>query len=308
MHKHILILTLCMMWSSLTSLGAAETDIDPSDFGSESIGPAPNTPLSINSSFDYISNSKIAKGFFKNDEVRFAEGTVDAGFVFYYSPAYSEATNLSLGYTETLLDWEQNPWFSQKRFSTVSLALGGFTGRLSDWMWRGQLQVNYDTGSQFSAEYFNYDLILWGRYSTWESFGLHIGLVAQTGMRMDRVFPILGIDWQISKKWKLSAIFPMNISLEYAATSSWFLSIAARAFDSRHRVKDNESHPRSVVRYLNAGAECMVKYAKGLWTFNIHGGTTLGGRYRIANQRNHYAHNYKLKPSPYGGLEADLKF
>lgn len=301
-------LGLFLLAFGLYPLQAAETDIDPSDFGSESIGPTPKTPFSVNASFDYVSSAKIKKGFFKDDDLIFAEGTADASMVFYHEPTYAEAANVSLGYTTSWIHWEQNPWFSQEYFHTVSVALGGFSERLDRWTWRGQLQVNYDTGSHFSAEYFNYDLLLWGRYTVRENMGLHIGIFAETGMRTDRVLPVLGIDWRINPKWSLNLVFPLNVSIKYLINSRWSLALAGRVFDSRHRVRDDQSFPKAVVRYTNTAGELMLKYEMGTFVFNVHGGSTFGGQYRIATPHNHQPHHYKLKPSLYGGIEADLKF
>lgn len=313
MNKNLCRSVSSTLWLSIYVLGcfslyAAETDIDPSDFGSESVGPTPQTPFSVNVSLDYISPAKVKKGFFKDDEITFTEGTADASMVFYYEPACSEAANVGLGYTTSWIHWEQNPWFSQEYFHTVSLALGGFSGRLEDWVWRGQLQINYDTGSHFSAEYFNYDFLLWGRYSVKENMGLHIGIFAETGMRTDRILPVLGIDWRMNPKWSINLVFPLNVSIKYLITPRWSLSLAGRVFDSRHRVRDDQSFPKAVIRYTNTGGEMMLKYEIGTFVFNVHGGSTFGGQYRIASPHNHQPHHYKIKPSLYGGVEADLKF
>ena len=62
------------------------------------------------------------------------------------------------------------------------------------------------------------------------------------------------------------------------------------------------------MRYQNVGAEFAVKYENSGITASIHAGSTLGGRYRIANRYNHRARNYHLDPAGYVGGEIDVKF
>jgi hypothetical protein len=284
--------------------------INPTDFSSESITPQPKqkSPFSFTTSFDAIGNSKIDRGFFKGDNIRFAEASAEMGSIVHYCPAYTEALSIALRYTATYIKWSENPWFDQEHFNTITFSLGGISKRIQNWFWRGQLSANFDAGSKFDAEYFNYDFLLWGRYEYCQYVGIHVGLIVQTGMRLDRVYPIIGADWQISKDWKLNLIFPVNVSLEYTITPNWFFVLAGRNFDSRHRVKQHEALRGGLVKYQNVGAEVAIKYVISNMTANIHIGSTLGGHYRISNHNNHHPHHYYLKPACYAGGEVDFKF
>lgn len=304
------------------SLKGTDIALDFSDYGKEPINVIdsqeanlPSTPkgdkprpFSLNVYFDGIEPAKIDKGFFEGDEVRFCEAEVELGMVFYYCPAYSEGANIALSYTATYLHWSENPFFEQDHFNTLTLSLGGVTKRLQDWLWRGQFDINYDIGSGFMGQYLFYDMLLWGRYSYSKNIGLHVGFLGQTGMGLDRVWPILGADWQMSKKWKINLVYPVNIALEYTLNKTWSLALAIRNFNSRHRVKKDESNAKSLVRYQNSGAEFAVKYEGLGMTANVHAGTTLGGDYRIANAQNSNPHHYKLRPSGYVGGEINVKF
>jgi hypothetical protein len=312
-----------LILSSFSFLSAKDTDIDFSDYGTESINDAvygisiidennqqtakKSYPYNFNIYVDSIGNAKIKKGDYKGDKVRFKAVEAELGMFFYECPAYSEAANVAIGYTGTYLHWSENPWFDQDRFHTVTFTLGGASKRLRDWFWRGQIDINYDTsGGSVSSQYFYYDLLLWGRYEYCKQIGFHVGLIAQTGMNLDRVYPILGADWQMSKNWKLNLVFPVNVSLEYALNDQWGLALAGRNFDIRHRAKKDEG--KSLIRYQNIGAEFAIRYNANLLTANIHAGTTLGGRCRISNYRNHDPHHYRLRPSGYFGGEIDVKF
>lgn len=306
--KSRIFLTCWLALNMLTTLAFADIDIDTQDIGSENIKePARGTSFYLNTHIDAVGKTQIDKGFFKGDDVHFAEAEGEVGFIYYYCPTYKEGAGLALGYTATYLHWSDNPWFNQDRFDTLSLSFTGFTERLKRWFWRAQFSINIDT-DEWTAPYTNYDIMLWGRYEYCQNVGVHVGFLAQTGMRLDRVYPIFGFDWQISRKWKLNLVYPVNVSLDYALTQKWSLSIAGRNFNSRHRVHNNDSHAKALVRYENIGAEFAVKYEDKEVSANIHGGTTLDGRYRVANWHNHHAHTYKLKPSGYIGGEIDVKF
>lgn len=296
-------------WFILVStIGWADIDVDTQDIGSEQIDqPAKQSPFSFNTYIDAIGTSKIDKGFYKGDKVHFAEAEVEAGMVVYYCETYTEGAKVAIGYTATYLDWSENPWFDQHHFNTVSFSLTGFTKRIDRWFWRTQLSVNCDA-KEWKANYTSYDILLWGRYEYCGNIGVHLGFLAQTGLRLDRVYPIVGFDWQISRKWKLNVVYPLNVSLDYAITPHWILSVAGRSFNSRFRVDDHDLFPQALVRYTNTGAEFAIKYQSNGISANIHAGTTLGGKYRVANRNNHHAHNYRLKGAGYVGGEIDVTF
>lgn len=314
------LLALACTVSFLSTL-CADEDIDLTNISTESIipenvppKPPKRSPFSGSGEFDYVSPTKIRKGFFKGDELKFAEAEVEVGLVYYYCPKYTEAASLALSYTETLLDWEQNVWFNQTNFHTVTLSFNGVSKRICSWLWRGQFSINMDT-DELNADYTSYDLILWGRYDYCPHIGVHIGLIGQTGLYMERVYPIFGVDWKISKKWKLNLIFPFNISLEYYLAPRWTILLASRNFDSRHRA-ERSHYERSyskksrepVWRYQNIGAELAVKYEGTKATVSLHVGSTLGGQLRIANHHNHHPHHYKLRGSPYAGGDVSIYF
>ncbi len=158
------------------------------------------------------------------------------------------------------------------------------------------------------GDYACYDLILWGRYEYCEHIGVHVGFFAQAGMKMDRVYPIVGFDWKLSNRWKLNLVYPVNISLEYLLSKHWTIALAERNFNVRYRVRHRESHPKFLVRYENKGAELAIKYEDNLTTANVHAGYTFGGLFKVANYNNHHPHHYRLDSAGYIGAEATIKF
>ncbi len=288
--------------------GWADIDIDQQNIGSETITqPAKRTPFSFDTHLDIISSSKIKKGFYKGDEINYAEAEAEVGMILYYCPTYTEGVRVGLAYTPTYLKWHDNPWFDQDHFNIVSLSLAGFSKRIDRWFWRTQLTVNFDA-EKWSSQYISYDLLLWGRYTFCENIGIHFGFWAETGLHLDRVYPIFGFDWQISRKWRLDLVFPVNMALLYSFSPTWKLGIAGRFFDSRFRVHHDQYSAKPLLRYTNVGAEFIIKYENDTTSANIHAGTTLGGKFRVANHNNHHAKIYRINPSAYVGAEIDVKF
>lgn len=299
-------LTLTLSISTLE----AQENIYPVDIGAEKINeptePPPMSPFTFSAFTDAANKAKINKGFYKNDRFQFAVANVESNFVYYYNPNYSEAANAALAYTESYFGWPENPWFEETHFHTLTLSLGGITKRLDRWIWRGELQINYDGWDEFNGSYFNYNFLLWGRYALYQDIGIHMGFYIETGMRMDHIYPVIGFDWKISEKWRLSAVFPTDMILEYQLNRNWILAIAGRTFSNRHRAAPHDN--KCVVRYTNFGLEAMIKYNRPGIEANIHAGVTTGGRLRIANHLNHHPDNLHLDPTGYVGAAIDSKF
>lgn len=293
-------------------IGAIEDDyLDVSDLSNENILPSSaetTSPFNLSVRFDGVQSTEIKKGYFKKDDVRFAEGEVELGMVFYYDKDYKEGAQAAVSYTSTLLEWKNNPWFEQDRFNTFTLSLAAFTERLHKWFWRAQLNINIDANNCNIGDYGFYDLLLWGRYEFCKNVGVHLGFIAQTGMRMDRVYPIFGFDWKISNNWKLSLVFPVNMALEYTLNSCWSVALAARTFDFRHRVGKHQCHARWLVRYQNTGAELAVNYKNSRLSANIHAGYALGGKVTISTPTNNHPRHYRLEAAPYAGAEVIVNF
>lgn len=288
--------------------GWADVDIDQQSIGSENIyEPAKKTPYFFNTHIDIIGASRIDKGFYKGDIVDYAEAEVEGGRTIYYCPVYTEGINVALGFSATHLRWVGSPWFDQTHFNLLSPSLIGFSQRLTDWFWRTQLTVNFDT-SEWSGPYTSYDLLLWGRYSYCKNLGLHFGFLGETGLHMDRVYPIMGIDWQISRRWSLNLVYPVNVSIVYAISPSLSVAFAGRNFNSRFRAHRDQCFAKSLVRYTNVGLEFSLSYKTQTTTANLYGGATFAGKYRVANQKNHHADTYYLTPQAYIGAEMDVKF
>jgi len=297
----------------LSSSSTIQADVETEDVGPQNTPVASNTadggPFTAHVYGDWIGASKVRRCGGRGN-VHFATGEAELSFIFYYNECHQEGLNLTLSYQNTYLNWKNNPFFGQTDYNTVSVVLGGFSKRACDWLWQAQAAANFDNVEHWDwDDYMNYDLLLWGRYDWSDTIGLHIGVLAQTGMKIDRVYPIVGIDWRYSQQMKLSLVFPVNISATYNFTPCWSIALAGRFFDQRHRVGKNATLSKGLWSYRTAGGELALNYAAGKWLeANIHGGYSMGGRIKIADRGYHNRKRYRFDGAPYAGADISMKF
>lgn len=284
------------------------------DIGSENIDQSiedanDGRPFKIDVMGDWVGRAKVknSDGLHK---VLFATGMAEASYVYYYNPCIEEGANVSLFYENTYLDWKSNPYFNQRNVNTVGVNLGLFSKRMQDWTWNTQVSINFDNVEHWNInDYMYYDVLLWGRYEYCPDLGIHIGFLANTGMKINRVYPVIGFDFKYNRYWKFNVIFPMNISIVYSFNEAWSVSIAGRFFNERHRVKKEEWLSCGLYRYQTAGAELGLTYAPNmLINANIHAGINLGGRLTIADRHYRHSQRIRLNPAPYAGGEVTVNF
>jgi hypothetical protein len=302
----------------LTSLVLSASALQAQDYSTSDLNPVQETnlaesnttpqPCQFESSYNYIGRAKFDKHCLRHQHIRYSNGTTQASCVFYYNPCYQEGLAGTVGYTYTMVDWNRNPFFHQKHFNQATFGIAAFTHRLCDWLWRSQVSINMNT-DHFNFSYSTYDLLLWGRWDYREDIGLHIGLLAFTGIRIDRVYPILGFDWQYSCNLKFNVIFPLDISAVYTFNDSWSVAVAGRPFFSRYRL-GRHAHPhKGVFEYTNGGVELALNYQYNEWLHaNVHVGDAFGGRLKVANSRNHNSKRFRFNSAGYIGGEVDISF
>lgn len=243
------------------------------------------------------------------DNVEFGQAEIDANLVFYYDECNKEGLIATAGYNFTQIKWK-NPYFDQDQFNVASFAISGFSSRVANWNWSAQVKASFDLNHFKWADYIFFDMLLSGRYAYSECLGLHFGFIALTGYRIDHLYPILGIDWQISEDWKLDLVYPLDISLAYSLNCEWSLKIATRAFEQRHRVGKDNHYSRGLVEYRASGAEFQIAYQSENKKIegDIHAGEILGGRVKASNSRHHHIKRYDFKNAPYVGGHLAVKF
>ena len=245
------------------------------------------------------------------NNLQFSMTELDLSAGFYYDECNKEGLLATASYTYTRIIW-QNPYFDRNYFNSVGLAIAGFTERADNWVWKGLIRLNADIDCFDASNNLYWDILLAGRYAYSENFGLNMGFIALTGMKIDRLYPILGIDWKINDKWTLNLIYPTNIALIYSWNEEWSFEVATRSFDERHRVckgKDFQWN-KGLIEYRATGAEFGVNYKScdGAWVGNFHVGEILGGRLKVATKNYNHRKRYNFKNAPYVGGEIAGRF
>lgn len=265
--------------------------------------------FAIETNSDVIAGANFNNKTHKHQKLSFCGFDVDASMVVFYEEEYHEAVNIELGYNRTNIHWKDNNHFSQSIFNTATLSVNAQSARMCDWLWKGKLSLNVDTDHFDVHQYSTWDCFIWGRYTYNDNFGLHVGIIALTGMKVDHVYPIIGFDWMINHKWKFNAVFPVDISVVYVIDEYWSLDIAGRAIETRNRLGKHENISKGIVQYMNKGIEFGVNYDVGdSIKANIHVGEMIGGRLKISNHQNRNSHRLPFGASPYLGAEVQVRY
>lgn len=296
----------------LCSTAYSDTELEFTDISNEELVTEEKDqgPFQVEFITDFIEKAQIDKKRFRCQHFTYQDSHINAGAVFYYNRCCKEGLRLALSYDFTRLVWHRNPYFHRKNFYTFSFGLQAFTHRVYRWLWQAQFMINLDTRHMNNpSHYANYDFLLWGRYDYCSNIGVHAGILAQTGMKIDRVYPIIGFDWQVDPKLKLNVVYPVNLSMIYNITPDWTASIAGRVFNRRQRVGRDEPLSRGLWAYRANGIEAATSYFLNSWLkFNVHVGHTFGTKLTVADRHYRHKHHIRIKGSRYVGGEVAANF
>lgn len=299
-------ITLC----SCTAFADDDMDISMQNLGSEKILQAKDvedTPFRISARGDWIGRSKVNKKGYRNQHVNFSTVEAQAEGIIMCNEDCQEGVGIGIGYTRSRFDWHNSRCdLGNHNMDQLSFTITTFSQRLKNWLWMASVTANWEPKYSNFTDYTNYDILFWGRYACDKDFNMHIGFLAQTGMKIDRIYPVIGFDWKINDKWMLNAVFPMNMSIVYTINESWTAALAARIFDLRYRLGKREH--RALFQYRNGGAELAINYNQKHFSANIHAGVTVGGQFRLSNRHNKDKRHFDLDPAGYVGGEAVVKF
>lgn len=305
--RFLSLLFLCCMLSSVT------LHAEP-PYESYASLPIPKSVASLKNSFysylnvDFVTKAKIHKhGLTKDLQfIAFCVGTEDNIKPVCWN---TEALSTSFSYTLTNLGFDGNPFFGEKIFNTLNFSIIGFSSRMSNWDLKAQAKINMNILHLGNTDYYNYDLYLWGRYHYNSKIGLHAGALVATGMNINRFFPILGFDWQVTPSWQLNVIYPVNISLQYTFNCNWKVSLAGRYFFSRNRAGEHHRFPKGLYFYRAIGSELAVNYIyNSRFIANLRCGYTFATKLTVADKNYKQKERFSPNASPYVGVDFLLYF
>jgi hypothetical protein len=217
-----------------------------------------------------------------------------------------------VGYAYMGLHWDQNPRFTQQDFHLALASLSWISNSMDNWRWI------INMGSTIDAVTFNYWEsgvfygMLWGRYHFADWLGLHAGFLGYTGVGTGFVFPIFGADWTPNKHWKINAIFPLDISVEYLFDDHWSTSLNYATFGGPYRYPyrvrgGHGKYREAVVQAYSKGIELDLEYKlKPNFVASIGGGWNFGGWVLIKNRHGTHGRYFKFNSAPYA--QASIAF
>lgn len=308
--KRISTILIGLTLLSMRSYGIEDIDVTQQNLGSEKMI---SIPLQKRNQIflrgDWIGSSRIDKRKYRRQHVSFRNIELQGESIFYYNPTCKEGLAAGLAISQTRFQWGKNPFFRGHHFNLLSLTLTGFSERVPHWLFQGYITANWEYEYSKFSDYTSYDCMLWSRYEYCPNiFNIHAGFLLQTGMKIDRICPIIGFDWRFADCWKLNAVFPLNMSVVYDFAEDWSAALAGRIFDVRFRVGPHERLREALFEYYNYGVEFACNYAKNNFGANIHAGMTLGGEFKISNREHKRKKHFEMTPAPYFGGEVTTKF
>lgn len=237
---------------------------------------------------------------------------VELGSIIQYTPCYKEGVAITLGYEGTYFRWENQPEFNQQDYNNMTLTLYAFTARAEDWTWRTMIKARESIDNNNLEFFLTWDMFLWGHYIYKNPYlciplGLHFGVYAETGMKADRVYPILGVDFDLGERVSVNLVFPMDMSIVYQKSELLELACAVRFFVRRHRVGLQEPVPYAMWEWRGWGAEVGFNYFGWLKSrLNMHAGYQFGSEIRVSNRHRENPKHFHPNPSLYAGAEINF--
>lgn len=175
------------------------------------------------------------------DGTKVTFGEAHIGLTYHYlCSGCCEEYLLGGGYTYTRLQWRENPFFEQQNYNTANVDLGFWWGCICDWDFRGFARIYLDTDSPNPDQYMYFDFTLWGRLQHRENLGINVGALIFTGMKVNRGYPIFGIDWQPTDFLEINLVYPTDMSIVFHLNDSFSASVGGRLIYSRHRVQEQD--------------------------------------------------------------------
>lgn len=269
--------------------------------------PPPFYPFSVSGHYLAVQKAHFRTPGFEDKWMRYKEG----GAAFSYTHPFNELCGLifGTGWVGTVVDMEDNPAFHDTFFNYVNFSVGGFTKVFPDWTWTLTAAAFLDTESFSFADYALYQGVLWGQYAFCKWLELDCGLILECGLDRDKVWPIIGFVFKPWDKWRLNAVYPINLALEYEWTRCLTLAGSIRFLRNRHRVDQDEPDPQGIFEYRDIGAEFDLTFSPFTWG-SAKGfiGKTFDGDLKITDRNYHNAIHYKFVGSYYAGVSARFSY
>lgn len=269
--------------------------------------PMNGPPFSLEGGYVAAMPARLCEEGIEGEELRFARAETRLNYTYAMTPCFGLL--MGAGYDRITLDWHKNPFFKEKHFGYVNFAIGAYTTAFCDFLWSATLAIFIDTEVLDITNYALYEGVFFGEHKLSQELRFQVGFIVESGLNNDKIWPILGFEWDGGKRWRIGAVYPLDIAIEYRLMPELSIATSARFFQSRHRLKISEPLSQGLFQYQNIGIEGSL-LCHPIQGFVLNGfiGTTLKGDLKITNPNYLIGTHYKLNNALYGGLEANLMF
>lgn len=269
--------------------------------------PPPLFPFSVSGSYLNVHKARFRTPGFSDSNLKYAQWDTALA----YTHPFSKECGLifGAGWVGTNVDMKNNPEFNETIFNYVNLSFGGFTQILPSWNWTLTLGAFFDTVEFSLLDYTLYQGVLWTRYDLCKWIELDCGAIVEVGLDKEKVWPILGFVYIPCEKWRINAVYPINVSIEYDWKKHLTAAASLRFLRNRHRLKDDEPNSQGIFEYRTTGAEADLTYTP-FERVLIKGfaGSTLDGDLKVSNRNDKHSTHYKFHGSFYAGASAVISF
>ncbi len=266
-----------------------------------------------------------ANGFYRQTgPLKFTEPTAvkdsamtyrDAQASVFYTTFINEknAISVELGENYLDLDWDKNPRFAGKVYTTTKATIAYITTKPENWRLVAAVGGMVDSESfDFSKTALGYGW-LWGRYTFNDRFNGHIGGMVQSGIGETKVMPIVGFDAKVTEKLKMTLIYPIQASATLSLTENWALLLSGSSLGDfvkiPMRAKDGTGplNQDAIFSLHGTGVDLNLLFNyKGGFVLIAGAGYQLPGTLSIRDKDGKTQQNYKFNGAPYGQVRLYL--
>jgi len=300
--KRILLYT-CLVCSALFGYDEFEAQFDiPAE-------PPPYSPLSLSGSYLQVARARFQDPLsIAGEKLTYKQFDTAVAYTHPLDSCYGLI--FGAGWVGTVVDWPQNPSFTETDFNYVNLSTGIYTDWLDPLTLIASIGIFLDTAHLNLIDYTLYQPLLQGKLQLFRSLEIDGGVIFEVGLDRNEVWPIVGFNYiPEDTNWRVHAVYPINVDVEFDVNDCLTAAAAMRFLRNRHRVGDDNALPQAVFQYKSWGAEVNLNYHP-FNNFNLVGavGMTIAGRLRIANRINEEANVYRFENTLYGAANVVLSF
>lgn len=274
-------------------------------------------PLSAKDHFAklFVSYDQLEDADFKNPETpgdSMGYTQADARLLVNIPLQQCYGAQLYLGWGNSTIDWAENPYFSEKTYGYIDFGIGGYTFVIPNWKIVATVAASIDTDNS-GSDYMLYKGLLWAQYCYENGYfcdtSLHFGLIGTSGLEETYLLPIIGFAATPYPGWRLSVVFPMDMSLSYMIYNNTSAYVGMRGYRRRHRLSEEEPVAKGVWLYRNIGTELGIRYNNCCWLEgNLHVGITWEGDLKVMDPNGEAINHVKSKSTLYAGVSASVGY